>query len=146
MSRSQCPPELRAEFLGEPAAVVLQAGERLYKFVSVPFVRERILQSPWWIRQQTFDLMQARARALGRPLEDLIRAHLAIKREWNPGIDAMWVVVLASPVSAWAGRARSQPISKTGGNVALMGGGDQVCVPALDWRQIQTDYSAQWAR
>jgi len=146
MSPPQCPPRLRAAFLGEPTSVDLRAGERLYKFVSVPFVRERILQSPWWIRQQTFELLQARARALGRPLEDLIRAHLAIMREWNPGIDAMWVVVLASSVPAWVGRARSQPVSLNGGNAAFMGGGDQVCVPDLDWRQIHADYSAQWTR
>ena len=38
----RCPDHLRKDFLDEPTHVPLMPGERLYKFVSLPIVRERI--------------------------------------------------------------------------------------------------------
>lgn len=136
-----CPPRYRGAFLGEPALVRLPAGERLYKMVSLPVDRGRVLASPWWIRQRDFRELQLRAEALGRPVTDLIRVRLAIAREWNPGLDVLWIVELASPVEAWEGKACGQPETLADRGVLFIGGGRQVCVPDLTWRQIAIDFA-----
>lgn len=142
MSTPACPDHFRSAFLGEPTYVELQPGERLYKFVSLPVVRHRVLQSPWWIRQQVFDDLRLRAGRLGRPVAELVRARLAIAMEWNPGMDVLWVVVLAAKADAWEGRARTQHVNVGDPSALFIGGGGQVCVPGLDWRQISMDASA----
>jgi hypothetical protein len=121
--------------------VTLSPGEHLYKFVSIPVVRHRILESPWWIRQREFDDLQIRARRLRKPMADLVRSQMAIAVEWNPGMDTMYVVVLAKSVDAWEGRARSQRLSTRDAKVAFTGGGCQLCVPSLTWAQIGREYS-----
>jgi hypothetical protein len=136
-----CPPTLRAAFLGEPKLVVLAAGERLYKFVSLPIDRTRILASPWWIRQAAFDELQARARRLGTPLADLVRSQLAIAGEWNPGMDTLFTIGLAAAVDAWEGRARWQPASVRGRDVLFTGGGVQLAVPGLTWQHIGVQHT-----
>ena len=132
----------RAAFLGHPAPVDLPRGEHLYKIVSVPVIRDRVLESPWWIRERTFDDLRERAKRLQRPLKELVRAQLAITSEWNPGMDILWIVVLGAPVKAWEGRARSQRVVGGDASAAFIGGGRQVCVPQIQWRQIARDYSA----
>ena len=141
----ELPDRLKAAFLGEPTHVELMPGEHLYKFVSIPIVRHRILESPWWIRQRDFDELQVRARRLQKPMADLVRSQMAIAIEWNPGMDTMYVVVLAAKVDAWEGRARSQRVSTRDAKVALTGGGRQLCVPALEWSQIDRQYSGTLA-
>ena len=84
-----------------------------------------------------------RARRLGRPASELIRAQLAVTVEWSPGLDMLWVVQLASDVAAWEGRARSQRLTLTDPKTSLVGGGMQLCVPDLTWRQIAADHTAQ---
>ena len=81
-----CPPHLRAAFLDQPQYVALPRGERLYKFVSVPIVRDRILMSPWWIRQPAFDvgngkslITEGRAADLQSPAEIRLGRRLAIR-------------------------------------------------------------------
>jgi hypothetical protein len=142
MPEHRCPLPFRSAFLGEPAHVTIEPGERLYKLVSVPLVRERALQSPWWIRQPAFTELHVRARRLHLPLRELVRAHLAIAVQWNPGLDVLWIVHLAAAVEGWEGRARSQRLSRDDPKAALLGGGQQVCVPALTWRQIAMDQTA----
>lgn len=142
MLEQRCPPPFRSAFLGEPARVTLEPGERLYKLVSVPLVRDRALQSPWWIRHRAFTDLQVRARQLHRPLRELVRAHLAIAVQWNPGLDVLWIVHLAAAADGWEGRARSQRLSLDDPKALLLGGGQQVCVPGLSWRQIAMDQTA----
>lgn len=132
----QCPERCGSAFLAKPTYVKLPAGEHLYKFVSLPIVRHRILDSPWWIRQHAFDDLQIRAQRLQKPMAELVRSQMAIAVEWNPGMETMYIIVLGQSVDAWEGRARWQPISARGGNVAFTGGGRQLCVPGLTWRQI----------
>jgi len=121
--------------------VVLSAGERLYKFVSLPIDRSRILASPWWIRQAAFDDLQLRARRLGTPFADLVRSQLAIAGEWNPGMDTMFTIVLRAAADAWEGRARSQPVSVRANDVVFTGGGLQLAVPGLTWQQIGVQHT-----
>lgn len=139
----EIPDRFRAAFAGEPTHVQLQPGEHLYKFVSIPIVRHRILESPWWIRQQDFDQLRTRARRLQKPMAELVRSQMAIASEWNPGMDTIFVVVLAAPVDGWEGLARSQPVSTRAGKVVFTGGGHQLAVPDLTWRQIRCDYSGR---
>ena len=141
----ELPERLRSAFLDQPVHVELAPGEHLYKFVSIPIVRHRILESPWWIRQRDFDELQLRARRLQKPMADLVRSQMAIAIEWNPGMDTMYVVVLAAKVDAWEGRARSQRVSTRDAKVAFTGGGRQLCVPALTWQQIDREYSGALA-
>ena len=138
---SGCPERCRAAFLTPPVQVMLAEGEHLYKFVSIPVVRHRVLESPWWIRRQAFDDLQMRASRLKKPVADLVRSRLAIATEWNPGMDTMYVVVLARPVQAWEGTARAQRLSVRDPHVLFTGGGQQVCVPDLTWEQIAREYS-----
>jgi hypothetical protein len=140
MSR-QLPGRLRNAFLDEPSYVSLMPGEHLYKFVSVPIVRERILESPWWIRQKTFDDLQTRARRLQKPVAELARSQMAIATQWNPGMDTLFIIVLAAPADGWEGRARSQPVSLTDRTVLFTGGGRQLAIPDLTWRQIAVQRS-----
>jgi hypothetical protein len=140
-SRSQCPEHLRRAFLGEPAYVQLPPGEHLYKFVSIPIMRHRILESPWWIRQRTFDDLQLRARRLQKPVSELVRSQMAIAHQWNPGMDTLYIVVLAAKADGWEGRARSQPVSTGDRTVAFTGGGNQLAVAGLTWQQIGLHYS-----
>lgn len=140
-SRPQCPESLRKAFLGEPTYVQLRPGEHLYKFVSIPIVRQRILESPWWIRQQTFDDLQVRARRLQKPVSELARSQMAITHQWNPGMETLYIVVLVANADAWEGRARSQPVSLFDRTVAFTGGGTQLAVAGLTWRQIGGQYS-----
>ena len=140
-NRPRCPDHLRKAFLDEPSYVPLLPGEHLYKFVSIPIVRERILASPWWIRQKDFDDLQMRARRLQKPVADLARSQMAIAMQWNPGMDTLYVIVLAGKADGWQGRARSQPVSMTDKTVAFTGGGRQLAVPELTWQQIGVHYS-----
>jgi|SRR6185503_9291670 len=137
----QCPERLRSAFLGEPTYVELMPEEHLYKFVSIPIVRERILSSPWWIRQKTFDDLQVRARRLGKPLAELVRTQMAIAQQWNPGMDTLCVIVLAARADGWEGRAKWQPVSTGDSTVLFTGGGQQLAVPDLTWQQIGIQYS-----
>jgi len=136
-----CPQQLRAAFLDQPQYVALPRGERLYKFVSVPIVRDRILMSPWWIRQPAFDDLQLRARRLQKPMRELVRSQMAIAGEWNPGMDTIFIVVLSAGIDGWEGQARSQLVSIRDAGVAFTGGGRQLCVPGLTWRQIGVNYT-----
>jgi hypothetical protein len=137
----QCPEQLRPAFIDEPTYVDLMPGERLYKFVSLPIVRARILESPWWIRQTTFDDLLTRARRLQKPVSELVRSQMAIAQQWNPGMDTLYVVVLAAHADGWEGRARWQPVSIGDKTVAFTGGGHQLAVPALTWQQIGVQFS-----
>jgi hypothetical protein len=141
MTPRPCPPLFRATFLDEPRHVELAAGERLYKFVSIPIDRQRLIASPWWIRQAVFDELRLRARRLQKPASDLARSRMAIKNEWNPGMDTVFIVVLAAQVEGWEGCARSQPISNHSGNAVFTGGERQICVPSLTWRDIGQQFS-----
>ena len=132
----QCRPALRKAFLDNPTYVELAPGEHLYKFVSIPIARDRILQSPWWISQATFDDLLTRARRLGKPVADLARSQMAIATQWNPGMDTLYIIELVAHVDAWEGRARSQLVSLTDSTVAFTGGGRQLAVPGLTWRHI----------
>ena len=145
MSEQRCPASFRSAFFGEPAHVTLEPGERLYKLVSLPLVRDRALQSPWWIRQLASTELQVRSRRLHRPLRDLVRAHLAIAVQWNPGLEVLWIVHLADAADGWEGRARAQRLSLDDPKALLLGGGQQVCVPGLTWRQVAMDQTAHIA-
>jgi hypothetical protein len=140
-SKPRCPDYLREKFLSEPAHVALSPGERLYKFVSIPIVRQRILESPWWIRQRDFDELQMRARRLNKPVAELARSQMAIATEWNPGMDTLYVIVLAAKADGWEGRARWQPVSTADRGVLFTGGGLQLAVPGLTWKQIGVHFS-----
>jgi len=136
-----CPEHLRKAFLEAPDYVKLAPGEHLYKFVSIPIMRERILGSPWWIRQRAFDDLQERARRLGKPVAELARSQMAIATEWNPGMDTMYVIVLSAKADGWEGRARWQPVSTNDRTVLFTGGGRQLAVPGLTWQQIGVHYT-----
>ena len=141
-----CPASFRTSFLDEPQYVELTPGDHLYKFVSIPIVRHRILASPWWIRQNAFDELQLRARRLQKPVSALARSLLAIAGEWNPGMDTIFIVVLSTTAEGWEGRARSQRVSTKDPSVVFTGGGQQLCVPALTWQHIGVNYSGTLAR
>jgi len=136
-----CPDPWRAAFIGEPTWVSLSPGERLYKFVSLPVARDRVLTSPWWIRQSAFDEMRRRAPHLGVRPADLARSRMAIAHEWNPGMDTVYIVALARQADGWEGRARSQPLTTASREVVFTGGGQQLCVPGLTWQHIGYGYS-----
>jgi hypothetical protein len=136
-----CPDRLRSAFLDEPTYVALPPGEHLYKIVSIPIVRTRILESPWWIRQTVFDDLLQRARGLRKPVAELARSQMAIAKQWNPGMDTLFVIVLALPADGWEGRARSQPVSLDDATVLFTGGGRQLAVPGLSWQQIGPQYT-----
>ena len=74
-------------------------------------------------------------------MAELVRSQMAIAIEWNPGMDTMYVVVLAARVDAWEGQARSHHMSMRDGKVAFTGGGRQLCVPALTWQHIGREYT-----
>ena len=105
-------------------------------------VREATLASPWWICERDFRELQMRAKQLRRPLTDVIRARVAIAMDWNPRMDRLWTVQLAASIEGWAGRASGQPLRLADRDVFLIGGGSQVCVPSLTWRQIAVDFVA----
>lgn len=130
-----CPPQYREAFEGEPRYAPVHAGERLYKFVSLPIDRERILQSPWWITEQTFDVLQAKARGGSTPMSVFVRIGLAIVREWNPGMDYVVTIVLGNTVPAWQGAARRQYVAR-GSSMWFKGASPQVCAPEIGWRDI----------
>ena len=136
-----CPSHLRAAFIDQPQYVSLPPGERLYKFVSIPIIRDRVLMSPWWIRQPAFDDLQLRARRLQKPMRELVRSQMAIAGEWNPGMDTLFIAVLSASVGGWEGEARSQLVSIRDAGVVFTGGGRQLCVPDLTWRQIGVNYT-----
>lgn len=137
----RCPDYLRKAFLDEPSHVALKPGEHLYKFVSIPIVRPRLLESPWWIRQKDFDDLLLRARRLNKPVAELARSQMAIAMQWNPGMDTLYVIVLAAAADGWEGRARHQPVSTSDRTVLFTGGGRQLAVPGLTWQQIGVHYS-----
>ena len=141
MTQPPCPDHLRKAFLEEPTYVPLVPGAHLYKFVSIPIVRERILASPWWINQRTFDDLQTRARRLQKPIAELARSQMAIATEWNPGMDTMYIIVLSARADGWEGRARWQPVSTNDRTVLFTGGGRQLAVPGLTWQQVGVHYT-----
>ena len=127
-----CPPRLAQEFAGPPTHVSLVPGSRLYKFINIPIDRPAIMRSPWWIREREFDRLRHLSFAERRPLSDVVREHLAVASRWNPGMDGLCIVSLAREKPAWVGLAKSQPGFKQN----LVGWGEQICVPDLEWRDV----------
>jgi len=128
-----CPADLAKNFVGGIAtAKTFGPGEPLYKLVSMPIVRERILRSPWFIPQSEFDRLRRTSLAERRPLANVIRERLSIASRWNPGMDGLFILYLTRPKLGWIGRAAAQPAF----NELLIGWGEQACIPDLDWRDI----------
>jgi hypothetical protein len=58
-------------------------------------------------------------RRVEQPLREVARAHLAINVDWNPGMDMLWGIVLATTAIGWEGRARSQSVKGRDGQAAF---------------------------
>ena len=127
-----CPPHLAEKFVGVPTAMTLSPTHRLYKLVSIPIDRQRILQSPWWIPETEFDRCRQISFAQRRPLSTVVREQFAIAPKWNPGMDGLCILWLARPKLGWIGMTKPQP--KVGDD--LVGWGVQAAVPDLDWRDV----------
>lgn len=128
-----CPPNLASQFVGGvPTFRLFSPGERLYKLVSIPIDRERIVRSPWWIRESEFDRLRDQSRKESRPLGDVIRRRLAVASRWNPGMDGLCILQLARDKFGWIGLANPQPDFRE----HLFGWGEQACVPDIDWKDV----------
>jgi hypothetical protein len=125
-----CPPALAAQFVGVPTFRLFSAGERLYKLVNIPIDRERIVASPWWIREAEFDRLRGLSHKEGVPLGEIIRRRLAVASRWNPGMDGLCILQLARSKVGWVGPAKPQPLF----NENLLGWGEQACIPDMEWR------------
>ncbi len=131
------PEQWHAAFLGAPTHVRLAAGEHLYKFTTMPIMRQRLLESPWWIRQHDFDLLQETAMRLRTPLTDVIPRQMTLAVEWQLGMRAIFVVVLGRSIDAWEGT--SALVHRE--HLPTTGGGKQLCVPGLTAHHIAREYS-----
>ena len=114
-------------------AVTFQPKQRLYKLVNIPINLERILRSPWWIQEPEFDRLRQMARTERRPLSAVVRERLAIASRGSTGMDGFCIVYLANHKLGWVGLAAGQPTF--GEN--LFGWGEQVCIPGLEWRDVE---------
>ena len=134
MTQSQkCPESLVNEFAaGAPKFHMFKPGERVYKLVSIPINRERIVSSPWWIRETEFDRLRGLSHRERKPLADVIRRHLAIATRWSPGLDGLCILQLALHKAGWVGPARPQ----TDIDEELVGWGEQACIPEIGWRDV----------
>ena len=121
-------------FTKAPLRVVLEPGEKLYRFVTIvspAFKGNEIFSSPWWIPSETYRRIAKTAHRTSKPIADVARSRLAVAFQWNPEMDWLTILVLKQPVQAWVGPAKPQPFSGGHRSVMLLGNYDQAYVPDL---------------
>jgi hypothetical protein len=121
-------------FRGSPRRVLFEAGDRLYRFTSLPgptFAGNELFKSPWWQPHRTFNAIVRTAHRTRTSIVDSARSGLAVNHTWNPTMEWLVIIELTSPVYGWAGRTRQQPVEGADRTVLLMGNLTQAFVPGL---------------
>jgi len=127
-------PKALFAFRETPRRVLLSAGDQLFRFTSLPdgsFAGNEIFGSPWWYAQTTFNAIVRAANRTGSSIVDAARSGLAVTTSWNPTMDWLVIIELTQPIYAFAGAARSQPVSGNDRSALFIGSLDQLYVPGL---------------
>jgi hypothetical protein len=125
---------LRNAFIGAPTKTMISAGEMLCRFITTETEKKEyessgIYSSPWWADWNVTARMLARWKAANIKPRDVIRAKLAVPRQFSAGLDSLVQIILTQPVFAWKGIARHQ--EDTVLKVTYIGGGEQIFLPNL---------------
>lgn len=81
------------------------------------------------------------ARRAKAPLQQAVRARLAITEAFNPMMQFFCQIIISRPIYGWKGFARHQP--EKGGNLIYMGGAEQIYLPNLvsAYHSVSSDYA-----
>ena len=88
------PTKNQLSFKSTPRKGVLYPGNHLYRFITPG---ENVLLSSFWYGEQSFQALLDHCRRGKVPIQEVARARLAFKREWNP---EMTHKMQAQPTSA----------------------------------------------
>ena len=129
-SRGTLPSDIRSTFRGSPEATTFRPGERFCRFVTRG---ENSLEGPWWVRQDEMSRLEAHARRLGLPIQEVARARMAVREAWSSRMDFLVTARLLCSAVGWVGKTRHQNLADTGPlrNVSYIGDGEQVYLPNL---------------
>jgi hypothetical protein len=113
----------------------VRCGGRLYRFGHAEKTDEENFSSPWWMRQETFTEIVARALRTGASLSDMNRIKNAVAHDFGSS-GVIFVVELLQDLRVFSGRGR--PVQESGqmGGVKdriLLGGVEiaQLFIPGL---------------
>ena len=127
-------PKIRDAFLGMPAKTLIPAKRLLCRFISTGATPTdpngtEIYLGPWWTEwESTAKLLHKWKTAAATPRE-VLRAELAVTRDFSRKFDGLVQIVLTQPVYAWRGPARHQEDKQL--KVTYLGGGEQLFLPNL---------------
>jgi hypothetical protein len=127
-------PGIVRAFRGVPVKTLVPAGTMLCRFITTESAKKGIrgnqtFFSPWWMDWKTTAAMLAKWRTQGAAAKDVIRARLAVTKEFSQELDSLVQIILTKPVYAWKGTAQYQNDGARG--VTYIGGGEQFYLPNL---------------
>ena len=119
-------------FRGVPEKVLLPKEQMLCRFITTESVRKgipgnHIFFSPWWMEWRETVAMLARFKSVAA--REVVRAKLAVTKEFSRELDSLAQIILTEPVYAWKGIARHQ--DDKANRITYIGGGTQYYLPNL---------------
>lgn len=119
-------------FRGSPEKMLLAKNEMLCRFITTESKKKgipgnHVFFSPWWMEWGTTVGMLSLFKAAAP--KDVVRAKLAVTRDFSQELDSMVQIILTEPVYAWKGIAQYQ--NDKASRVTYIGGGTQFYLPNL---------------
>jgi hypothetical protein len=141
--------DVKDAFKSLPRKVLLRAGEKLYRILTPAELteirnkagRENVKPDPnevgqWWMSKRTFDRLVEVSKQGEKGLSDVVRAKLAISRDFSKRMNALCIIQLKREMYAFEGLAAPQRLSKEYPKVMLIGNAEQVWIPRMSWKDI----------
>ncbi len=143
------PKQVKDAFKSPPRKVLLRTGEKLWRILTPAelseirnqAVRQNVTLDPnevgqWWMTQKSFDRLVELSKQQGKDLADVVRAKLAISREFSSRMNALCIIQLKRDMYAFEGLAAPQPLSIKDRSVMLIGNAEQVWIPRMSWSDV----------
>jgi len=104
-------PEVGHAFRGTPGRTLLAANSMLCRFITTESKKKgipgnHVFFSPWWMEWTTTVGMLSSFKAVAP--RDVVRAKLAVIRDFSRELDSLVQIILTEPVYAWKGFAQYQ--------------------------------------
>jgi hypothetical protein len=143
------PKHVKDAFKLPPNKVLLKTGQKLWRILTPvqvsemknPAGRQNLADDPnevgqWWMTQKTFHHLVEMSKQQGKDLSEVVRAKLAISREFSYKMNALFIIQLKRDMYAFEGLAAPQPLSTRDRSVMLIGNTEQVWIPRMSWNDV----------